>query len=151
MARIQIGGAGGAPSNNFIRSLRKSHRQDYLIGTTSLPSDLFLADTDLKFVIPPAKAPNYADALLRILAAAKPDFLHLQHDFEVRAVSRMRRTVEEMGVKLYLPDADTVENCVDKEKSYAIWRDASLRVPKTLLLESEADLQRAFDTLGGTL
>src|SRR3546814_10024483 len=35
MARIQIGGAGGAPSNNFIRSLRESARHDHIIGTRS--------------------------------------------------------------------------------------------------------------------
>ena len=46
IAKIQIGGAGGDPSNNFIRSLRKSQRKDYLIGMCSVPSDLFLADTE---------------------------------------------------------------------------------------------------------
>src|SRR3546814_4583142 len=54
MARIQIGGAGGAPSNNFIRSLRESARHDHIIGTNSIPSDLFLAEVDEKYVVPPA-------------------------------------------------------------------------------------------------
>lgn len=151
MARIQIGGAGGAPSNNFIRSLRESRRQDTLIGTSSSPSDLFLADTDAKYVIPSANAPGYAAALTRILKEAKPDLIHLQHDYEVRAVSRLRDSIIELGVKLYLPAPQTIENCVDKEKSYAIWQAAGLRVPKTMLLRDVDDLKRAFDTLGSTL
>ncbi len=151
MARIQIGGAGGAPSNNFIRSLRESRRNDYLIGSTCVPSDLFLADTDEKHFIPPAKSPNYARALLDLIRRTRPDFLHLQHDYEVRAVSRLRAAIQEAGVKLYLPDAETVENCVDKQKSYDIWQQAGVRVPRTLLLHSEQDLKRAFDTLGSTI
>lgn len=46
MAKIQIGGAGGAPSNGFIKSLRESGRGDYLIGTSCVVSDLFLANVD---------------------------------------------------------------------------------------------------------
>ena len=151
MARIQVGGAGGAPSNNFIRSLRESHRSDYLIGTSCLPSDLFLANTDEKHVVPPAKSPKYAEASLGLIRAARPDFIHLQHDFEVRAISRMRDQIEAMGVKHYLPAAETVENCVDKEKSYAIWKTAGIRVPETMLLHNPEDLARAFEKFGKTI
>ena len=56
-----------------------------------------------------------------------------------------------MGVKLYLPDQETVENCVDKAKSNAIWHAAGVRVPKTLLLHGKKDLKKAFDLLGGTI
>jgi carbamoyl-phosphate synthase large subunit len=151
MARIQIGGAGGAPSNNFIRSLRESGRRDYLIGTSSTPADLFLADTDEKYVVPPATAAVYPERIMAQLRQARPDFLHLQNDYEVRAISRLRDRVQEAGIKLYMPAAETIENCVDKQKSYAIWQAAGVRVPKTILLNDEADLRTAFDTLGGTI
>ncbi len=151
MARIQIGGAGGAPSNNFIRSLRESLRRDHLIGTCSTPSDLFLADTDEKYVVPPATAASYPERILAQLHQARPDFLHVQNDYEVRAVSRLRDRIQEAGVTLYLPAADTIENCVDKQKSYEIWAGAGVRVPKTILLQSERDLKTAFDTLGKTI
>ena len=148
MARIQIGGAGGAPSNNFIRSLRESGRGDYLIGTTCVPSDLFLADTDERHVVPYASAPEYPEALLALLRETRPDFLHVQHDSEVQAVSRMRDRIQELGVKLFLPDPETVENCVDKEKSYAIWKETGIPVPGTMLVESEEDLRTAFERFG---
>lgn len=148
MARIQIGGAGGDPSNNFVRSLRESRREDCLIGTSSVPSDLFLADTDERHVVPYATDPAYPQAILRLLRKTTPDFLHLQHDFEVRAVSRMRDQIQELGVKLFLPSPETIEQCVDKYESYRIWRAADIRVPETMLLRSPEDLQAAFERLG---
>lgn len=151
MARIHIGGAGGAPSNNFIRSLRESGRGDHLIGTSCDVSDLFLADVDEKYPIPAALDPAYPDALLRFMGKVKPDFVHLQNDFEVRAVSRLRKEIEALGVKHYLPDAETVENCVNKEKSYAIWQAAGVPVPKTMMLNTPDDLKKAFEQYGETI
>lgn len=151
MAKIHVGGAGGAPANNFIRSLKESGRGDYLIGTSCDVSDLFLANVDERYPIPPALDPTYPDVLLRFMAKVRPDFIHLQNDYEVRAVSRLRDQVESMGVKHYLPAADTVENCVDKEKSYQIWERARLPVPKTMLLHSPDDLKKAFDRYGETI
>ncbi len=148
MARIQIGGAGGAPANNFIRSLNESGRGDYLIGTSCDLSDLFLADVAEKYPIPPALNAAYPHALLNLLGKIRPDFIHLQNDYEVRAVSRLRDQVSTLGVKHYLPATETVENCVDKEKSYQIWQCAGLPVPKTMLLRSPSDLKKAFDQYG---
>lgn len=151
MAKIQVGGAGGAPSNNFIRSLRESGRNDYIVGTTCTPSDLFLADAEEKYVVPPATAANYPEKILGLIAKIRPDFLHVQNDYEVRAISRLRNQVMALGTKLYLPNADSIENCVDKQKSYAIWRASGVRVPETILLNNESDLKAAFDRFGSTI
>jgi len=151
MAKIQVGGAGGAPSNNFIRSLRESNRNDYIIGTSCVPSDLFLSDVDEKHVVPWATHNTYENKICELLSKAKPDFLHLQNDFEVRAISRIREKVEALNVKLYMPTKETIENCVSKEKSYFIWSKKGLKVPKTIMLNSEDDLKRAFDELGESI
>ena len=149
MARILIGGAGGAPANNFIMSLRASGDNDHLIGMCSVPTDLMLADTDEKYVVPYANAPDYATQLCAVIRKTHPDLLHLQHDFEVRRVSRERQLIEKQGVKLFLPDSLTVENCVDKSRSYAIWKDAGLPVPETILVTGVADLTDAFRQFDG--
>lgn len=148
MKKIYVGGAGGAPSNGFIRSLRESARKDYLIGASCIPSDLFLADTDEKFVVPSALDPDYDKSLILLLNKVKPNFIHLQNDFEVRAVSRMREALVELNVLFFMPQASVIENCVDKQKSYEIWKNEGVRVPETLLLHSPADIKRAFDLLG---
>ena len=151
MARIHIGGAGGAPSNNFIRSLRESARGHYLIGASSVPSDLMLADVDEKHVVPNATAPTYKKCILALLARTRPAFMHVQSDYEVLAVSRIREEIGSLGVRLFLPSAQTIENCVDKEKSYRIWAAAGLPVPRTILLNTPDDLTRAFSELGARI
>ena len=122
-----------------------------VINASCVVSDLFLADVDEKYPIPAASDPSYNEFLLRMLEKIRPDFIHLQNDYEVRAVSRLRDQVEALGVKHYLPAAETVENCVDKEKSYQIWQRAGLPVPKTMLLHNPDDLKKAFDLYGETI
>lgn len=151
MARIQIAGAGGAPSNNVIRSLREARPDDTLIGTSSTPTDLFLADVDERHVVPHASDPDYEATILGLLEKTCPDFLHAQNDFEVRAISRIRDKIHSLGVRTLLPEPSTVENCVDKYLSYEIWRDAGLRVPRTALLRDANDLRTAFEALGETI
>lgn len=151
MARIYVGGAGGAPSNNFIRSLRESNRSDNVIGASCVPSDLFLADADEKYVVPPAQAASYHQAILTLLGKVRPDFLHVQNDYEVREISRLRSQISDLGTKLYLPSAKTIEDCVDKQRTYALWKAAGILVPETILLRNEDDLRAAFDKLGRTI
>ncbi|MFI5009138.1 MAG: carboxylate--amine ligase [Solirubrobacterales bacterium] len=148
MARVQIGGAGGAPGNNVIGSLRASGRGDHIIGQSSSPADLFLADVDEAHLVPEATNADYPRVLLELLERTRPDVLLLQHDFEVRAVSRIREEILARGIRLALPAQNTIEVCVDKYRSYTAWAAAGLPVPTTVLLESPADLEDAIDRLG---
>jgi biotin carboxylase len=134
MSRIYIGGAGGAPANNFIRSLRESKRKDYLIGASCVLADLFLANVDERHAIPPARRADYRERLLTLLRETKPDFVHAQHDFEVQAFSNLRDALSALGVKFFLPRKETADVCVNKFLSYERWKSASIKVPETLML-----------------
>lgn len=148
MARIYVAGAGGAPSNNFIRSIREGCPQDYLIGATCVPADIFLADVDERHIVPPARDPGYSERLLDLIARTKPDFIHAQHDYEVQAISRLRNDLHALGVNTCLPNPITVENCVNKVRSYQLWKEHGVRVPETCLIHDEDDLRRAFKAFG---
>ena len=151
MAKIYVGGAGGAPSNGFIRSLRESKRDDYLVGASCIASDLFLADVAEKYTVPAASDPSYEAVVIPLLAKVKPDFIHFQNDFEVRSMSRMRHKLDEIGVNYFMPSVDVIENCVDKQKSYKIWKADGLSVPNTMLLNTPGDLRKAFELFGDTI
>lgn len=151
MATVQIGGAGGAPSNNVIRSLRVAHPDDYIIGTSCVSTDLLIADIDEGHVIPEAQSDLYESALLALLSKCQPDLLHVQHDYEVLAVSRLREKITALGTQLFLPAAATIETCVDKFRSYEVWRASGVRVPETVLVRNEADLDIAFRALSPTV
>ena len=112
---------------------------------------MLLADVDERHVILPATDPKYGDDLRRLLALTRPDFLHVQNDAEVAAVSSLRHALDQAGVKLYLPAAKTVEICLNKYETYRRWHAAGVRVPRTILIREPADLHQAFHELGDTL
>lgn len=122
-----------------------------MVGTSCVATDLFLADVDERYWVPPANNADYRDKVLALTKHVKPDFMHLQNDFEVRAISRMREEIVEQGIKLFMPRAEVIENCVDKNASYKLWRAAGVRTPETILLRDEGDLKASFDRLGETI
>ena len=150
MKTIYLGGAGGAPTNNVIWSLRCSG-DERLIGTSCEPTDLFLADVDERYWVPRADSQDYRAHIAALVKRTRPDFMHFQNDFEIRAISRMRAELEVTGAKLFMPRPEVIENCVDKHASYEIWRREGVRTPETILLKEDSDLRNAFDRFGGTV
>lgn len=147
--RILVGGAGGAPSLNFIRSLRKAEEKFYITGICCNKYDLCKAKKYVNklILVPPAKdEADYIPILKQVIAEEKPHFMHVQNDEEVFAVSKRR---SELNVKTFLPEHNVIEICQDKFKSAQKWRQAGIVVPKTYLINNENDLKEAFDSLGG--
>ena len=149
MAKILIGGAGGAPSNNFIKSLKDAQLPATLIGMNSIAADLFLADVAERYIVPPAVDSTYESHLLALCERIKPQFVHAQHDFEVRAIGKLRDKLARLGVRTFLPSNDTIATCVDKSRSYQCFKAAGLRVPDTVLVRTENDLHHAMTQFGG--
>ena len=147
--RILVGGAGGTPSLNFIRSLRKAEEKFYITGICCNKYDLCKAKKYVNklLLVPPAKdEANYIPILKQVITEEKPHFLHVQNDEEVFVVSKHR---SELNVKTFLPEHSIIEICQDKFKSAQKWRQADLVVPKTYLINNENDLREAFNSLGG--
>lgn len=149
LVKILISGAGGAPAENVIRSLQgESARSEEIIGMGSEPADLMLSSAVRKYRVPYATSPRYRSALQTVLTEERPDLLHLQNDQEIREVSRFRDEILAQGTRLYLPAHETIENCIDKYRSYRIWQAHGIRVPATVLLTNQDDLRKAFARLG---
>lgn len=144
MSKILIGGAGGAPSENVIRSLLEDSKKEEVIGMGSEPSDLILSEAVRKYIVPYASDESYWPVLAKIIGREKPDLLHCQNDFEILEISRIRDKITCSGVKLYMPSHETVVNCVDKGLSAKIWQQQGITIPKTMDINNEADLKRAF-------
>ncbi|MFX1521795.1 MAG: carboxylate--amine ligase [Promethearchaeota archaeon] len=148
--RIIVGGAGGTPSLNFIRSLRMTSERFFLIGITCNKYDLYKAKkyVDCAFLVPPAKEREYLPVLKDIISETRPDFMHAQNDQEVNVISRHR---DELGIKVFLPRHEIVEICQDKFESAKLWKKAGLVVPKTFMIKNEKDLEKAFAEIRGKL
>lgn len=148
MKKIIIGGIGGTPSENVVKSLREAEIKEELIGIGSEPYDMLLSSVEKKYQVPYAGHNDYNKRLFEILNKEKPDFIHFQNDIEIYYASLIREKIKGIGTKVFMPRHEVIENCVDKSKSYNIWSAEGVKVPKTILVKNEHDLKRAFDTLG---
>lgn len=147
MSKIIIAGAGGAPSENVIKSLVEGNKNNEIIGMGSEPMDLMISMANKKYFVPYAVDSNYKNSLLKLLNSEKPDLIHFQNDIEIREASRMREDILNTGTKIYMPSKEVIEVCVDKAKSALIWESEGIKIPKTIIVNNEEDLKRAFKTL----
>ena len=76
------------------------------------------------------------------------DFIHAQPDVEVGVLSSNR---DELDALTFFPDKKTVEILRDKSRSYECWEKAGLKVPETMLIKNESDLQEAFKKYGSEI
>lgn len=150
MKKILIGGAGGAPSEGVIKSLKHWPRREKILGMGSSKIDLTLSKADKKYLIENADSTNYSNALLDLLKSTKPNFLHLQNDLEIFTVSKIRDLILDTGVKLFMPEHKVIEKCVYKYSSYLAFKAAGIKVPRNILIENKEQLKIAFDELSNS-
>ena len=149
MKRLLITGAGGAPSTNFIRSLRQSDEPFYFIGVDCDPYYLQRAQTDERYLVPLANDPDYVPILDDLIARTEPDLIYSQPDQEILVISKEReRLWSEFGVRTFLPEHRTILLLQDKYESNKCWKNAGIKVPESLLIESEEDVEEAFKRFG---
>jgi hypothetical protein len=146
--RILVTGAGGSPATNFVRSLRAAPEPVHLVGTDADRFCLMRAETDARYLVPPASDPDYLAVLNAVVERERVDLVHAQNDAEVTFLSEHR---DQVAARLFLPAMATVRICQDKFRSFQRWQAAGLPVPDTLLLTSEDDLKAAFERFDGAL
>jgi len=98
--------------------------------------------------VPKAEEEGYIDKLNEIIRKEKIEFLHAQTDVEVAVVSENREKIE---ANLFLPSKKTVKICQDKLESAKIWLKKGVPTAKTLEINSEKDIKRAFEELGSPI
>lgn len=148
MAKILVGGAGGAPSEGVIRSFLAGRKSEKVIGMGSEITDLVLSASERRYVVPYADKPEYWGALKKILIKERPAFIHFQNDLEIYHASLLRDGIHDLGVKTFLPEHDVIDTCVHKYKSYLRFKAAGVPVPENQLIEDESSLKKAFAELG---
>ena len=133
MKKILITGAGGSPSTNFVRSLRKSGEKFHLIGTDCDKYCLQRAETDEKYLVPPKDDKNYIDFLNDIIERTGAEFIHGQNSAELEVISENR---DKLKAKYFFPAKETIKICQNKFETYKRWQANGLPQPKTLFLMS---------------
>ena len=144
---ILVAGAGGAPSEGVIYSLLQSPEKEKVVGMGSVPTDLIMSKACEKYTMPWAYEESYHDALIRLLEKVRPDFVYFANDVEIFYASKMREDILKTGTKIFMPEHDVIDTCVDKWKSYLAFEKAGVKVPKNMMIHTEEDLKTAFKEL----
>ena len=146
--RILVTGAGGPLGVNLSRSLRAAGEDCVLVGTDANRYHLPLSVCDQTYLIPLAKErEGYRQALVEIAAQESIDVIVPTHPVEVRAVAELRDAGALGSMKVALPRTEILEVCDDKGVTQKKLAAAGLAVPRTILLDDEAAVHRAFDEL----
>lgn len=148
MKKILITGSGGSPAANFIRSLRRLKEKFFIVGTDSNEYYVNRSEADVSYLAPSCKDPKYADFLNYIIKKHKLEFLHVQNDNEVEAISKQR---EKLNIKYFMPSKETIEICLDKFKSYEVWQKNNITVPKTYPINTPEELEAVYKKLKGKI
>ena len=154
MKRILVTGCGGAPTTNFVRSLRGAdpkQKRYFIVGIDCDKYAIHKSECDKSYICPPAKDDYYIEFLLEIIKREKIDFLHTQPEIEIYVVGKNREKIIKAGCGLFMPKQATIETLRDKFKSYEVWRRADITVPETIKIDDENDLREAFSKFGGSI
>ena len=150
MTKIFVTGAGSAQSNGVINCLLMDRSEPLeIVGLGSDPYDLMLAGAHRKYLMPHSTKPEYKEKLLKVLSLERPDMIHFQHDRELAVALAFRDEIEATGVKMLVPDYQTIDTCVHKYKSWQKFKAAGIKVPENVVINDRDDLKRAFAELGG--
>lgn len=147
--KIVITGAGSAQANGVINSLLLANDGEYIIGLGSDPADLFMCKAHKKYLMPHSRDASYKAALLSVLSDERPQMIHFQHDAELAVALKFKDEIESIGVRMLVPDYETIDCCVHKYKTWQKFKAAGIKVPNNLVIFSPSDLRAAFERLGG--
>ena len=148
MKRVLVTGAGGPAGINFVMSLRIAPEKIFVAGTEASEYYLHLTPADKRYLIPRAKETGYIEKLNEIIRQDKIGFLHVQPDIEVEVVSENR---EKIDTTTFLPSKEAVKICQDKLESARVWRQKNVPTAKTMRLQKEQDVDRAFEEFGNSI
>ena len=148
MKRILCTGAGGPAGINFVMSLLLAPEKIVVVGSEANENYIHLAPTEKKYLVPRALDPKYIDSLNEIIREEKIEFLHAQPDVEVEAVSENR---EKIHANTFLPSKAAVKACQDKLESAQVWHKRNVPVARTVEIQTEKDIERAFEEFGSPI
>jgi len=151
---VLITACGGPSSLSFSRSLRDADpdkKKYILIGIDSDKYNIQRAECDRTYLCPRATDPEYIPFILEIIKKESIDILHSQPEIEAYEIGKERDRILATGCKLFMPEQEVIELLRDKSKSYHLWRGSGIKVPENIDLNSERDLERAYEKFGNEI
>ncbi len=143
---VVLTGCGGIPTQNVAWCLRHNLDDYRIIGVDCDKYHIHLTEGfDRKYLVPRASEGGYVETLNRVIEKEGAEFVHPQPDVEVAALSEAR---DQLLARTFLPRRSTVSLCHDKYALLQALEKKRIPVARSMLLEEEDDVDRAFQVIG---
>jgi len=148
MTRVLVTGSGGLAGVNFVRALRASSKDYYIVGTDFNKYHILYPDVDARYLTPRHGDKSFISRVSDIAKKEKADFLHPQPSSEAFVIASKR---EKVPCKVFLPPASVMLVGQDKLLSERKLKASGIPVAKTFEIKRKADIRVAFEKLGKPL
>jgi carbamoylphosphate synthase large subunit len=142
--RVLVTGSGGLAGVNFVRALRASKRNYYIVGTDFNKYHIVYPDVDARYLSPRHSDPSFIPLIASLVEGEKIDFLHPQPSSEAYVIAGSRRKI---GCRVFLPGRRVMEVGQDKLLSQQVLSKKGVPVAKTRAISSVEDVKEAFSEL----
>ena len=142
--RLLILGAGSAPSNNLIRSLKTGDPSLFIVGCHDDRFVLKKSNADRNYRIPASSQPEFTRALRQIIKTEQIDLLMPDDDENVMMISELR---DRLPCRIFLPRRSVIKRCHDKYALTTFLRRRGLPVPSTYPVTALEDIEKLFRLL----
>ena len=145
MARVLVTGSGGLAGVNFVRALRASSREYYVVGTDYNKYHLLYPDVDARYLTPRHDDKAFLPRIAEIVKEEKIDFLHPQPTSEAYVITSGGRGIP---CRTFLPPARVMRIGQDKLLSERKLKASGVPVARTFAIKNKGDARAAFFELG---
>ncbi|MFE4796182.1 ATP-grasp domain-containing protein [Streptomyces sp. NPDC056708] len=128
--RILVTGVGANPGFGLTRSLQRLGHQVVASDANPLAPGLLLPDT-LPRVTPRADDPDYPRAIAELCRELAVDAVVAGIENDIPPLVAMLPDLDAIGVRVWLPDADSVRTCIDKAVFHDVLTAHGIATPRT--------------------
>ena len=136
------GVGGGGHGEQILKALRMASTPYLIVGGDMNHCSKGLAEVDHPYILPPAPASDYIDAVLRVCRRHSVRALFHGSEPELKAFSAHRKTFEAEGIFLPINPADVIDTCMDKFKTVEWLNQHGFKTPRSSLIASLEDLKK---------
>jgi hypothetical protein len=145
MTRVLVTGSGGLAGVNFVRALRASSSEHYIVGTDYNKYHIIYPDVDARYLTPRHSDRSFIPRVTEIVEKERIEFLHPQPSSEAYVISSKGSRIP---CRTFLPPARVMRVGQDKLLTQAKLNAKGIAVARTFALEGRGDVRAAFFKLG---
>ncbi|MFM8659408.1 MAG: hypothetical protein ACKOCQ_05675 [Candidatus Nitrosotenuis sp.] len=141
MKKILVTGSGGIGGVNFVRALRATKEEFYIVGTDFNRYYIQFPQVDVRVRSPRHSDPKFIELVSDLISKYKIDFLHPQPSSEAQVVTQ---NIEKIQTRTLLPSQNVIIR--DKLETQKILSQKNIPVAKTRTIQSSNEIDDAFDS-----